>query len=123
MTHLTHGNPPGVVIPLEWLDMFTKISREDAGEILLAILTYGATGALPEFRNPALEVVWPIFQSRLDCDRERYRQKVARSQAAAQRREQERHEKAEPRPTANSRYTPTRSLSEEGQAAKLDKWL
>ena len=104
MTNLTNGNPPGVVIPLEWLDMFASIPRADAGEVLLAILTYGATGALPEFSNSALEVVWPIFQSRLDSDRERYRKKVERSQTAAQRRAQEQREKAAPQPAVLGKW-------------------
>ena len=138
MTNLTNGNPPGVVIPLEWTDMFTSLPRHEAGEVLLAILTYAATGALPEFSNHALDIVWPLFQSRLDSDRERYRKKVERSQAAAARREQERRqqayrpqeqrqpertEKSDRRPPSPSGYTLCRTPSIEAQAAALDKWL
>ncbi len=118
MINLKNGNPPGVIIPLEWMDMLTSLPLEEAGEVLLAILTYGATGALPEFGNRALQLIWPLFQSRLDADRERYRKKVERSQAAAERREQERREKSEQRTAAHSRTAPRAT-----QDAALDKWL
>lgn len=85
MTNNSNCNPPGVVIPLEWLGMFTKMTDRQAGQTICAILTYGATGVLPDLTDPTLDVLWPIFQARLDSDRERYQKKVERSRAYKER--------------------------------------
>ena len=111
--------PPGVVIPLEWLGMFTKLPGALAGEALVAILTYGATGALPEFTAPALEILWPIFQARLDSDRERYCKKVERSRAA-----QERKAAAAAATRKTTRAPSVTAFTDRGEYEKaLDKWL
>lgn len=111
--------PPGVVIPLEWLTMFRKMSREQAGESLVAILTYGATGALPEGGDPTLNALWPIFQARLDSDRERYCQKVERTRACKEQRSADRTAPSSA-PRKTGRPAP-QSRAEYEKA--LDKWL
>ena len=110
----SNPNPPGAIFPLEWMTMFTKMSRQQVGEITLAVLTYCATGALPEFTDPCLDVVWTLCQSRLDSDRDRYQKKVERSRAYQERKAAETEKTARPRTT-----TPSRSAYE----AKMDKWL
>ena len=106
-------NPPGVVIPLEWCDMFEKMPAHQVQASLLAILTYAATGALPEFTDPTLDMIWPIFQARLDSDIARYRKKVERSRAY---KEQQAAQADAPAPR---KVSPSRSTCE----AKTDKWL
>ena len=112
-------HPPGVVIPLEWLTMFRNMSREQAGESLVAILTYGATGALPEGGDPTLNALWPIFQARLDSDRERYCQKVERTRACKEQRSADRTAPSSA-PRKTGRPAP-QSRAEYEKA--LDKWL
>ena len=111
--------PPGVVIPLEWLDMFTKMPGALAGEAIVAILIYGATGALPDFTDPALEILWPIFQARLDSNRERYCKKVERSRAA-----QERKAAAAAETRKTTRAPSITALNDrEAYEKSLEKWL
>ena len=118
-------HPPGVVIPLEWLTMFQNISRPQAGEALMAILTYGATGAVPDFTDPGLQLLWPIFQARLDSDRERYCKKVERSRAYPERQNTGRSAPASsPAPQKPGRPTPLAAAGSRAEQEKsLDKWL
>lgn len=103
-------HPPGVVIPLDWQPLFEEMGHEQAGQMLMAILTYSATGALPEFSDRELQLIWRIVQSRLDNNRERYCRKVERSRAHQQR------PAAQP---STKRTPPTRAQCE----AAVDKWL
>lgn len=115
-----NANPPGVVIPLEWLSMFEELTCQQTGEAFMAILTYSATGALPDFTDRTLQLLWPMIQARLDNYRERYLKKVERSRAANERRAAEKsagtafHPKSTPHP---------KSAGETGDVQKINRWL
>ena len=111
--------PPGIVIPLEWLGMLEGLTHQQAGQAIVSILTYGATGAVPDFTDPTLQMVWRLVQPRLDRDRERYRQKVERSRAYKERQAaQSADPAAAPRRTAR-----TASPSRAEQEAATAKWV
>lgn len=115
-------NPPGVVIPVEWLSVFEDMSRQQAGETILAILTYAATGVLPEFTDTVLPLIWPMIQARLDANRERYQKKVERSRAYKERQAAAElpapRKTAQPRPASTGAYSPRTDRN-----AGMDKWL
>lgn len=118
-----NSNPPGVIIPLEWLGIFSQMSRELAGETVVAILTYCATGALPDSDDPTLNTLWPIFQARLDSDRDRYLKKVERSRMYQERRAAQSPAPA-PRQSAPSRTSSTcRSQPSSAQPEAVNAWL
>ena len=113
-------NPPGVVIPLEWLSMFEELTCQQSGQAFMAILTYSATGALPDFTDRTLQLLWPMIQARLDSNRERYVKKVERSRTVNERRAAEKSAKSSSaaKPSSYSGSTP----STKSEAA-LNQWL
>ena len=115
-----NANPPGVVIPLEWLSMFEELTCQQTGEAFMAILTYSATGALPDFTDRTLQLLWPMIQARLDNYRERYMKKVERSRAANERRAAEKSAAA---PSYPKRTPYPKSAGETDDAQKMNRLL
>lgn len=64
-------NKPGVMIYFDILQVLERISDQDAGRLFRAILEYGRDGKIPALPDSAY-VIWPLIQSRLDYDDERY---------------------------------------------------
>ena len=62
---------PGVMIYFEIMEAVNRMSDEQAGALLKAILSYGSTMREPEIRDD-LFMLWPLIRARLDSDDERY---------------------------------------------------
>ena len=66
------SNRPGVILYFELRDQLQFCSDEELGQLLRAILDYGATGVLPEFSDRAMQMLWYGLQSKIDHDGIRY---------------------------------------------------
>ncbi len=64
---------PGVMIYFDMLETLERLSDENAGVLLRAILEYGKTQCEPQLPDP-LYLLWPMIRMRLDMDDERYYQ-------------------------------------------------
>lgn len=62
---------PGVMIYFDLQETLDRLSDEQAGILFRAILEYGAKRTEPDLPDP-LFFLWPIIQTRLDCDDRRY---------------------------------------------------
>ena len=62
---------PGVMIYFEVLPVLKRLSNEEKGILFQAIMEYGANRTIPELPDN-LYIFWPIIQSRLDTDDDRY---------------------------------------------------
>ena len=80
---MTQIKRAGIVMYFDMRPVVEKLSDHEAKELLLAILDYGENGVMPEFRSATLECCWPLLASRMDADRERYRQRVESNRRAA----------------------------------------
>lgn len=49
----------------EWLEQFSKLTNEEAGELIKAIFTYKNTGEIPEEMSPAVTVVFSFMKKML----------------------------------------------------------
>ena len=48
----------------------------EVGQLLRAVLEYGATGVLPEFKDRGMAVIWSNIQEKIDRDRQKYSQQI-----------------------------------------------
>ena len=79
------GKQPGVMLYFDLRGSLNRLSLEDKGRLLDAILDFGQYGAVPEFEG-MLGLAWDFIQPRVERDRERYEEKVQKCIDAANRR-------------------------------------
>jgi hypothetical protein len=81
---------PGVMLYFDRCSALKRVSYEDKGRLLEAILEYGEHGVVPDF-DGVLGLAWDFIRPGLDKDRERYERRVESAKRAANTRwEQER---------------------------------
>lgn len=73
---------PGVMLYFDIRPCLNRMSREEQGELFVAILDYAQYGVVPEL-DGLLGVAWDFIQPRLDRDREKYGQTVSKRKYAA----------------------------------------
>lgn len=73
---------PGIMLYFDILEPIRVLPDADKGRLLVAMLEYGQTGALPEFTG-MLELAWGFVKPKLDKDDEAYKESVIQRQYAA----------------------------------------
>ena len=73
---------PGVMLYFDIRPCLNRMSRQEQGELFVAILDYAQYGVVPEL-DGILGVAWDFIQPRLDRDREKYGQTVSKRKYAA----------------------------------------
>ena len=73
---------PGIMVYFDLLDTLKDYSTEEAGQLFLAMLEYGTTGAIPEFEDRGMRTIWRSVQQKLDRDDEHYQETVEARQYA-----------------------------------------
>lgn len=73
---------PGIMLYFDILEPIRVLPDADKGKLLVAMLEYGQTGALPEFTG-MLELAWGFVKPKLDKDDEAYKESVIQRQYAA----------------------------------------
>ncbi len=79
------GKQPGVMLYFDIRPSLRRLTNEEKGQLFEAILDYGQYGVAPELEG-GLGIAWDFIQPRLDRDRERYEEKVAKCVQSARRR-------------------------------------
>ena len=80
---MANGKRPGVMVYFDLRPCLKRLSYEQKGLLLDAILTYGEDSYIPEFDDPALSVAWDFVQLKIDADGERYKRRCEKAQEAA----------------------------------------
>lgn len=71
----------GFIVYFDWLETLEKFSKEQAGEIFLAMFNYGKNGVVPEFDDFAVETAFSFIKRTLERDIEAYEKRcIARSE-------------------------------------------
>lgn len=70
------------MVYFDLLDSLTDYTKEEIGELFLAMLEYGATGVVPDFEDRGLRTLWKSAQQKIDRDNIRYQGKVKSRQYA-----------------------------------------
>ena len=73
---------PGVMLCFDLLPMMDRLSNEDKGILLHAILYYGKYGELINLTDKVM-LIWPLIQMRLDTDERNYYERTIRSKYGA----------------------------------------
>lgn len=82
---MANGKRPGVQLYFEIRPTLKRLTNEQKGMLLDAILEYGEFGILPSFEGDlALEITWDFIRPRIDADGERYRQNCEQRRKAAE---------------------------------------
>lgn len=82
---------PGIMIYFDVLPAVERLSKENAGILLQAMLQYGKYGTIPDFGNSeALNIVWSFVKQAIDRDNERYTGRILRHTHGAYKREMQR---------------------------------
>ena len=84
---------PGIMLYFDILEPIKVLPDADKGRLLVAMLEYGQTGAVPEF-DGLLALAWGFVKPKIDRDNEEYNRSVLRRQYATVCRERKR--KGEP---------------------------
>lgn len=80
---MANGKRPGVMVYFDLRPCLKRLSYEQKGRLLDAILTYGEDGYIPEFSDSALSVAWDFIQPKIDADGKRYKHRCEKAQEAA----------------------------------------
>ena len=75
---------PYVCLYTSYLTSLAPYTDSQLGRLVRAMLTYGATGEVPEFRD-CERYIWPMLKDQLDRDAESYRQRCEKNRANAAR--------------------------------------
>lgn len=62
----------GFIVYFDWLETLERFSKEQAGEIFLAMFNYGKNGVVPEFDDFAVETAFSFIKRTLERDMEAY---------------------------------------------------
>lgn len=73
---------PGIMLYFDILDPLKVLSREDRGDLFIAILEYGQFGIIPEF-DGMLAMAWGFIKPKLDRDGVAYENTTAQRKYAA----------------------------------------
>ena len=73
---------PGVMLYFDLLPLMDRLSNEDKGNLLHAILHYGKYGEMINLTDKVM-LIWPLVQMRLDTDEKHYCDRVIRGKYAA----------------------------------------
>ena len=73
---------PGIMIYHELYNPFKKLSDEDRGKLILAMLEYSIFGAVPSFCG-VLDMMWDFVSGGIDRDGERYERVCSQRSYAA----------------------------------------
>lgn len=76
------GKQPGVMLYFDLRNSLGRLSYEEKGRILDAVLDYGQYGVVPEF-DGMLGLAWDFIAPRVDHDRTRYEEVSRRRSEAA----------------------------------------
>lgn len=80
---------PGIMVYFDLLPQLQEYSKEEVGELFLAMLEYGAFGAVPAFEDRGLRIIWREVQHKIERDFESYQKRVADGAYGAYKREAE----------------------------------
>lgn len=84
---------PGTMIYFDLLPVVQCLSREAAGNLLVAMLEYGKDGKLPDFStSEGLNVAWVYAKQMIDRDKARYANRILRHTYGGYKREAQRRE-------------------------------
>ena len=85
--------PPGVMLYFAKMrPIFSLLSAEERGELLIKILDYAEYGEVPVFvSGDRLESLWPSVRKAIDRDIAAYREKCERARKAVQARWEREH--------------------------------
>lgn len=72
---------PGIMIYFDILEPIKVLSDAEKGQLLVAMLEYGQTGALPEF-DGMLALAWGFVKPKIDKDSDEYNKTVLKRQYA-----------------------------------------
>ncbi len=70
---------PGVMLYFDIAPAIKRLSAEESGLLLRAILNYAEQGVAPDFESDMLGLVWDLLQPRLDRDAARYEEKALKA--------------------------------------------
>lgn len=65
------------IMPLRYADIFSDLTKEQAGELIQGIFLYEATLQNPKFSNGEIRIAFKCIKKDLDFNREKYAAKVA----------------------------------------------
>ena len=89
---------PGIMIYFDVLPAVERLSKENAGILLQAMLRYGKYETIPDFGDSeGLNIAWSFVKQAIDRDNERYAGRILRHTHGAYKREMQRQGK-EPLP-------------------------
>lgn len=82
---------PGTMLYFDLLPIVQCLSREAAGNLLVAMLEYGKDGKIPDFSaSEGLNVAWVHAKQMIDRDNDRYASRILRHTYGAYKREMQR---------------------------------
>ena len=65
---------PGIMVYFDTLKSFKRLSFENAGRLIVAMLEYGERGTEPNFSDSeALDMAWSFMRPKIDRDNESYK--------------------------------------------------
>ena len=82
---------PGIMIYFDVLPAVERLSKENAGILLQAMLRYGKYGTIPDFGDSeGLNIAWSFVKQAIDRDNERYAGRILRQTYGGYKREMQR---------------------------------
>jgi len=73
---------PGIMVYFDLLDTLRDYTTTEAGELFIAMLEYGTTGAIPDFTDRGMKTVWRGLQQKIDRDNLKYQATIEARQYA-----------------------------------------
>lgn len=74
--------PPGLMVPMEWCEMFSALDDSAVADLIRGALAYVATGQNPEIKKQNFPI-FCLMKPRIDYQIEQYRKTVSGSRKAA----------------------------------------
>ena len=65
------------MVYFDLLDALEDYSKQEIGELFLAMLEYGLTGVIPDFKDRAMRTLWKTTQQKIDRDNVHFKKKTA----------------------------------------------
>ena len=109
---------PGVMLYFDWLPSLQKLSLEEQGQLLMAVLTYAQTGKAPEFGDRLMDYAWAAIQPHIDADEQRYESVVQKRREAVSRRWEKESPSGTPSQRQESRPSPPSQRQERTYSAR-----
>ena len=86
----TNKSKNSMIVPHEWLKALEKMSREDVGELMIALLTLDSKGIPAEFESGTiLDILYAQYSTYVLRNKELYEEECRRRSEAAKKREAE----------------------------------